>query len=117
MLRDREFFVDIVEDGKQGIGKYEKAMKTGKPYDIVLMDLTIPGGMGGEEAVRGLLNIDPAAKVIVFSGYSHSSVMAEHSKYGFSGRLVKPFRVEDLVREISRVMALNPAGPTGQETT
>ena len=71
---------------------------------IVIMDLTIPGGMGGKEAVNKLLAIDPKAKVIVSSGYSTDPVMANYSEYGFKGRLVKPFQMETLKPEICRVL-------------
>jgi DNA-binding NarL/FixJ family response regulator len=60
------------------------------------MDLTIPGGMGGKEAVKILLELDPEVKVIVSSGYSNDPVMAEFKKYGFSGVVTKPFKVADL---------------------
>ncbi len=93
-------------DGKDTLEKYISANKSGNPFDIVIMDLTIPGGIGGKETVKKLLAIDPEARVIVSSGYSTDPVMANYSDYGFKGRLVKPFRVTDLRKELSRVMAL-----------
>ena len=105
MLQHFNFSVETVEDGEQAIANYQKAMDSGSPYDVVLMDLTIPGGMGGKEAIQKVLKIDPAAKVIVFSGYSTDPIVADYSQYGFKGRLVKPFEIEGMVKEISRVMA------------
>ncbi|MDP8238300.1 MAG: response regulator [Candidatus Hatepunaea meridiana] len=83
---------------------YKQAMETGESFDIVIMDLTIPGGMGGKEAVTEILTIDPEAKVIVFSGYSTDAIMANYSEYGFRGRLSKPFKIVDLIKEITRIM-------------
>lgn len=71
---------------------------------MVIMDLTIPGGVGGREAIKRLLVIDPHAKVIVTSGYSTEPVMANYREYGFVGRLFKPFKLEELKREIVRVI-------------
>jgi len=68
------------------------------------MDLTIPGGMGGEESVKEILQIDPDAKVIVASGYSNAPIMANFRDYGFMGSISKPFRVKDLIRTINDLM-------------
>ncbi|MGK5095391.1 PAS domain S-box protein [Deltaproteobacteria bacterium TL4] len=93
-------------DGTESLEKYSSAAKAGQPFDIVIMDLTIPGGMGGKETIKKLLTLDPNAKVIVSSGYSSDPIMANYSAYGFKGRIVKPFMVEDLKKELVRVMAL-----------
>ncbi len=95
------YTVDTAIDGKEAIDKYISAKKSGKAFDVVIMDLTIPGGMGGKEAVKELLNIDPNAKTIVSSGYSTDPVMANYREYGFKGRLVKPFQIDDLQKELS----------------
>jgi DNA-binding NtrC family response regulator len=68
------------------------------------MDLTIPGGMGGEEAVQEIHTIDPAAKVIVSSGYSNDPIMANYQDYGFVAALVKPFQLQDLRATVRRVL-------------
>ena len=80
-------------------------MSCGKPFDIVIMDLTIPGGMGGEEAIKYLREIDPEIKAIVSTGYSNNPVISNFSDYGFSGRLEKPFKVSTLKREIRSVLS------------
>ena len=106
MLERCGYTVDFAVDGKEAIETYISAQKNGNSFDIVIMDLTIPGGMGGKEAVTKLLAIDSEAKVIVSSGYSTDSVMANYSEYGFKGRLVKPFQMKTLKTEICRVMEL-----------
>jgi DNA-binding NarL/FixJ family response regulator len=71
-------------------------MESGKPFNVVIMDLTIPGGIGGKEAIRDLLEIDPDAKAIVSSGYSTDPVVTNYQEYGFKGVIAKPFKIEDL---------------------
>ncbi len=104
MLALSGYTIDTADEGEAGRKMYQEAMDNGNPYDLVIMDLTIPGGMGGKEAVEAILDIDPAAKVIASSGYSTDPIMAKYLDYGFKGKLIKPFRLEDLQNEISRVM-------------
>ena len=106
MLESLGYSVDSAIDGDEALDKYTSASKRGKPFDIIIMDLTIPGGMGGKEAITELLEIDHQVKVIVSSGYSTDPIMASYGDYGFSGRLAKPFKLADMVKEISRVMEL-----------
>ncbi len=68
--------------------------------DALIMDLTIPGGMGGKEAVGKILAIDPDARVIVASGYSNDPVMAHYEKYGFIGSIAKPFELVDIAKAL-----------------
>ena len=83
-------------DGKEAVKLYQQYHDAGEPIDIIIMDLTIPGGMGGKEAVREILAINPRARVIVSSGYSHDPVMAHCQEYGFVAALVKPFQLQDI---------------------
>jgi len=69
------------------------------------MDLTIPGGMGGKEAISRLLEIDPMVKAIVSSGYSNDPIMAEFRKYGFRDVIKKPYRIREISEVIHRVLA------------
>ncbi len=96
--------VEEAGDGKEAIALYIKAQKDGTPFDIVIMDLTIPGGMGGKEAIAALLALDPKARVVVSSGYANDPIMASYKKYGFHGFLPKPFKMDDLNKVIATVI-------------
>ena len=88
----------------EALNRYQEARASGTPVDAVIMDLTIPGGMGGEEAIQKLLAIDPEARAIVSSGYSNNPIMADYKKYGFSGVLAKPYKVAELSAVLQWVM-------------
>ena len=104
MLESIGLSVDTAVDGEEAIKKYIAADKDGSPVDIVIMDLTIPGGMGGEEAIEKLLAIDPQANAIVSSGYSTDPVMAHYRDYGFKDRLAKPYQMADMNRKLLRLL-------------
>lgn len=88
--------VDFARNGSEALSLYERALREMRPVDVVVMDLTIPGGMGGKEAMQKLLEIDPDAKAIVSSGYSNDPVMGDYEKYGFVGALPKPYNIADM---------------------
>jgi len=104
MLETRSYNVETAIDGNDAIVKYTEASKKGTPFDVVIMDLTIPGGMGGKEAVQELLAFDPDAKVIVSSGYSSDPIMANYKEYGFQGILSKPYLLKSLENELSKLV-------------
>ena len=91
-------------DGEEAVELYRSSLEKGKPIDVVIMDLTIPGGMGGKEAVAEILKLDPRARVVVSSGYSNDPIMAEYKKYGFCAAIVKPYLLKDLSRAIDEVL-------------
>ncbi|MFC1928917.1 MEDS domain-containing protein [Chloroflexota bacterium] len=99
-LTDVGYEVELTEDGAEAIERYTKAKESGQPFNAVIMDLTIPGGMGGKEAIKKLLEIDPDARVIVSSGYSTDPVMADYKEYGFSAIAAKPYRVEEVEKTL-----------------
>jgi PAS domain S-box-containing protein len=99
---------DFARDGLEALEIYRAARDSGRPFDAVILDLTIPGGMGGKETIRRLLEIDPEVRAIVASGYSDDPVMADYRRYGFRGVVPKPFRFEELREVLERV--LRPAG-------
>jgi two-component system cell cycle sensor histidine kinase/response regulator CckA len=97
-------------DGMSAIDLYRQAAVAGNPVDIVIMDLTIPGGMGGKEAARELLAFDPQAKIVVSSGYSNDPVMASCREHGFVAVINKPFKLEDLADLLHRVQGSTVQG-------
>ena len=104
MLGELGYDVAYARGGEEAIAAYLKAASDKKPFDVVIMDLTIPGGMGGKDAVKNLQAIAPDAKVIVSSGYSMDPIMADYEKYGFCGVVCKPYDVGELGGEISKIM-------------
>ncbi|MCK4837839.1 MAG: response regulator, partial [Desulfobulbaceae bacterium] len=91
-------------NGEEAIDLFKQARGKGQPFDLVIMDLTIPGGMGGREAVTIILQEDPAAKVVVASGYSTDPILANYQAYGFSAALAKPFRIKELSEKIKKIL-------------
>ena len=101
----REGFIPVTaQDGRQAVTLYREALESAEPVAAVIMDLTIPGGMGGKEAVREILACDPAARVIVSSGYSDNPVMSSHTDYGFKAALKKPFELSEMRRVLKEVL-------------
>jgi PAS domain S-box-containing protein len=84
------------KDGDEAMKVFCEARNTGSPFSAVILDLTIPGGLGGKEVIGRLLAIDPHVKAIVVSGYSNDPVLANYQEYGFKGRVAKPFNLVDL---------------------
>ncbi|MBA4394802.1 MAG: hybrid sensor histidine kinase/response regulator, partial [Desulfobacca sp.] len=103
-LRQLGFDVELAENGERAIERYQAAKDLGHPFDAVILDLTIRGGMGGKETIQELLKIDPNVKAIVFSGYSNDPVIQDYEKYGFKGALKKPFLIRDLNNTLSKVL-------------
>ncbi len=105
ILRHLGYDVQVSHNGHETLEIYKKALKSGTPFDAVIMDLTIPGSMGGKDCMAELLLVDPEAKAVVSSGYSNDPVMADFSKYGFSGIITKPYRIEDLSSVLNRLVS------------
>jgi len=105
MLNKLGYAVVFARDGAEVIELYESARESRQPFDVVIMDLTIPGGMGGIEAMHRLIDLDPGIKAIVSSGYSDDQVMSDHRKYGFAGVLIKPYKLNQLSDSILKVLA------------
>jgi PAS domain S-box-containing protein len=107
-LRRMGHEVELVEDGQTAVEVYKKAKSRGRHFDVVILDLMVPGRMGGREAIQALLQIDPAVKAVVMSGYANDPVVLEHDRYGFKGALVKPFNLGQLREILSRVLGSSP---------
>ncbi len=104
ILKRLGYEVEFACDGAQAIELYQKAKERNQPIDVVIMDLTIPGGMGGKEAIKRLRDLDPHVRAIVSSGYSNDPVMADFQSYGFSGCVAKPYKIQDLSETVSQVL-------------
>ncbi len=95
----------FARDGSEAVEAYTRAKESGQPFTAVICDLTIRGGMGGREAIRELRSIDPQIKAIVSSGYSDDPAMADYRKYGFSGVIAKPYKINELSHVLQEVIA------------
>lgn len=104
LLNELGYDASFAQNGREAVALYQRAREEKKPFDVVIMDLTIPGGMGGEEAIRQLRALDPDVKAIVSSGYSNDPVMADFEKHGFQGVIVKPYSVENFSTTLHTVL-------------
>ena len=97
--------VQCVSNGEEAVAAFKRHNEEGQPFDVVLLDLTIPAGMGGQEAIQEIAQIDPDVTAVVFSGYATDPIMAEHEEHGFSGVLPKPFDIEKLTAVLNEVLS------------
>jgi PAS domain S-box-containing protein len=104
MLENLGYEAELAKDGAEAIRMYKEAKESGNPYDAVILDLTIPGAMGGKDTIKQLREIDPEIKAIVSSGYSDDPVMATFKKYGFKGIMPKPFESQLLGNALQKVL-------------
>lgn len=107
MLKEFNFAVQTEAESQKAVELYQNAFAAGRPFDLVIVDLTIPGGMGGEEVARAILEIDPKATIVVSSGYADAPVMANYPDHGFKGMMTKPYTLKKLSTELSKVLADN----------
>lgn len=106
MLQEIGYTVEVAKDGSEALELYKRGRDSSRPFDAVIMDLTIPGGMGGREAIEKLREIDPSVKAIVSSGYSNDPVMGNFSEYGFKAVLSKPYKIIQLSKGLQAVIDL-----------
>jgi len=88
--------VEFAENGEEAVAKYSEALSSGRRFEIVILDLTIRGGMGGKETLHELLALDPRITAVVSSGYSDDDAVSEYRSHGFSARLTKPYEINTL---------------------
>ena len=103
-LTDIGYEVELTSGGAEAIEIYQKAGESGQAFDAVILDLTVPGELGGKEVIRKLLELDPGVKAIVSSGYSVDPVMADFEKHGFSAVAAKPYRIEELEETLRSIL-------------
>jgi CheY-like chemotaxis protein len=93
--------VESAADGLEAIKKHQSAKGMGKPFDVIIMDLTIPNGQGGRETIKQLRELDREVKVVVSSGYSDDPIMADHQAYGFNAAMPKPYSFDKLQQVVA----------------
>jgi CheY-like chemotaxis protein len=104
ILRHHGYEVALASDGAEAVAMFRAALEAGKPYDGVILDLTVRGGLGGREAVSQLRALQPGVRALACSGYSNDPVMADSEQYGFCGIVVKPYRSQDLAEAVSHML-------------
>jgi signal transduction histidine kinase/ligand-binding sensor domain-containing protein/CheY-like chemotaxis protein len=105
MLKKEGHLVEFARDGNEAISLYQKRFDKGRSFDVVIMDLTIHGGMGGKETLEHLKEIDPGVNALVASGYSNDATIANFKEFGFRGRVGKPFSAIELNRVVAETLA------------
>ena len=104
VLQKMGYEVVSAQDGQTAVDIYKEALDAGNPFDAAILDLTVPGGMGGKETVKQITALDPSARAIVSSGYSNDPVMANYTSYGFCGAVKKPYLIQELSQLLSKVI-------------
>ncbi|MHB1587969.1 MAG: PAS domain-containing hybrid sensor histidine kinase/response regulator [Acidiferrobacteraceae bacterium] len=111
LLTHLGYQVSVAREGSEALALYQEAAQSNAPFRAVILDITVPGGMGGTECIRGLLELDPKVRAIISSGYSTDPVMSNFAQYGFRGVIMKPYDVEELSMTIYRVVNEPPSPP------
>jgi PAS domain S-box-containing protein len=104
ILNELGYTADVAENGSEATALYKKRKEQGKPFTAVILDLTIPGGMGGKDTIVELLKMDHDVKAIVSSGYSNDPVMANYRDYGFCAVLSKPYRSQEMSKVLHELL-------------
>jgi len=107
ILQAAGYDVACAAEGNEAVELYRKAAEMGRPFDVVILDLTVSGGAGGKETLEGLLEMDPSVKAIVSSGYSLDPIMVNYRDYGFTGVIAKPYKMRDLSETVKRAITKN----------
>jgi len=96
VLKFLEYDVMFARDGAAALELYRREKEAGAPFDLVILDLSVPDGLGGKDAIALLKAYDPNVKAVVSSGYSNDPAVLNFSEYGFTGKLTKPYKISDL---------------------
>ena len=108
MLTHAGHRVEVVCDGGEALARYKQTRTAGDPFDLVILDLSIRGGMGGEETIKRLREVDPQVRAVVMSGYSNDPIMADCARYGFEAALAKPFTMATLRATVETLLSGTP---------
>jgi CheY-like chemotaxis protein len=103
MLSSQGYDVETATNGNRAVAQYRAAMEAGTPFDALILDLTVPEGMGGFDAFKTIQGFDPGVKGILSSGYSHEPVVLNYKKYGLAGVVPKPYKVRELLDTVAGV--------------
>jgi CheY-like chemotaxis protein len=104
MLSHIGYAAEFARDGREAVALYREAIQSENPFDAVILDLTVQGGMGGIEAAELLLTTDPHTRAIISCGYSGDPIMAEYKDYGFKAAILKPYKMEELEEVLERLI-------------
>ena len=88
--------VEFASNGTEALSKYKEAMESGSPFEVVILDLSIPGSLSGKDVIKALLKLDPKASIMVSSGYFDDPILSDLNRHGIKGVLAKPFKLEEL---------------------
>ena len=97
--------VKTCDKGEEAIELYKTSMESGAPFLAIIMDLTIPGGLGGKQAAEQILSLYPKACLIVSSGYSNDPIMSNYKEYGFSGAIAKPYNILEVETVLNSLLS------------
>ena len=104
VMKFLDYDVMFARDGLAAIDLYKKEKAAGVPFDVVILDLSVPSGLGGKETIKQLRKIDPDVKAVVSSGYTDDPAVLDFSDYGFDEKLTKPYKIHDLKNILEQVM-------------
>jgi len=99
-----KYDVMTAKDGQAAVDLYKKEKAAGSPFDMVILDLSVPNGLGGKETIELLRTVDPDVKAVVSSGYTNDPVVQDFSRYGFSERLTKPYNIQEMRNLLENVI-------------
>jgi CheY-like chemotaxis protein len=104
MLESYGYTAVSAKDGEEAVQKYRQALDEAGPFDVVILDLTVRGGIGGLGAIKEILALDSAAKVVISSGYSNDPTLLAYKEYGFCGVMTKPYRLKRLKEDLEEII-------------
>jgi DNA-binding NtrC family response regulator len=104
MLASKGYEVETTKNGNAAVAQYKASKEAGRPFDAVILDLTVPEGMGGFDAFKAIKAFDPDVKAILSTGYCHDPVVVNYQQYGIAGIAPKPYRVRELLGSVERVV-------------